>query len=201
MSAPAATATRFEPAARGLLTPPGGILVWLVVFLELLTFGIGLAVFVHLKAGEPAVFWAGQAGLSPGTALANTLLLLTGGWLMANALVRLRAGATVRARRDLVAAALCGVGFLGVKGWEYAGKLGQGHGLHQDTFHTLYWLLGGFHYLHVVVAVVLLAAMAWHLRGGACSPELREHIEGSAVFWHLCDLIWLLLVPVIYLVR
>lgn len=185
--------------ANGLLTPPGGFLVWLIVFVEVLTFGVGLVVFVRLKAGEAAVFHAGQAGLSRGTALINTLLLLTGGWVMANAVGRLRAGAVSDARRGMVRAGLFGVAFLVVKSGEYVEKLRLGLDLHRDTFHTLYWLLTGFHFLHVVVAVILLGAMAWGLRRGACSREHAENVESSAVFWHLCDLIWLLLMPVLYL--
>lgn len=183
------------------ITPPGGILVWMVVFLELLTFGIGLAIFVRLRASEPEVFRQGQAGLNTVTALVNTLLLLTGGWRMANALVRLRARDWIGARRETLFAAVLGGGFLVVKGGEYAAKLGHGHGLNHDTFHLLYWFLTGFHFLHVVVAVILLLAMARALGRSERDPELPDHVEGSAIFWHLCDLIWLLLLPVVYLIR
>ena len=182
-----------------LFTPPGGALVWMIVFLELLTFGIGLIVFLRCKAAEPEVFRDGQAGLGQVLAFANTLLLLTGGWLMADALDRVRARRVSDAFRGIGLAAAFGLLFLLVKGGEYASKFGRGLDLHHDTFHTLYWLLTGFHYLHVVVAIILLLAMAWGLRHGECTEEHALNIEGSAVFWHLCDLIWLLLMPVVYL--
>jgi nitric oxide reductase NorE protein len=172
----------------------------MIVFLELLTFGIGLIVFLRFKAAEPASFRHGQAGLGQVPAFVNTLILLTGGWLMANALDRIRERRVFDARRAMGLATAFGVAFLIVKGWEYAKKLGQGLDLHHDSFHTMYWLLTGFHYLHVVVAVILLGAMAWGLRCGECTGEHATNIESSAVFWHLCDLIWLLLMPVIYLI-
>lgn len=182
-----------------LFTPPGGALVWMIVFLELLTFGIGLIVFLRFKAAEPESFRHGQAGLGQVAAFVNTLLLLTGGWLMANALDRIRAQRVSDALRGMGLAAAFGVAFLIVKGGEYTQKFGQGFDLHHDSFHTMYWLLTGFHYLHVVVAVILLVAMAWGLRHGKCTGDHALNIESSAVFWHLCDLIWLLLMPVIYL--
>ena len=182
-----------------VFAPPGGALVWMIVFLELLTFGIGLIVFLRCKAAEPQVFRDGHAGLGQVLAFVNTLLLLTGGWLMADALDRVRARRVSDALRGIGLAAAFGLLFLLAKGGEYASKLGQGLDLHHDTFHTLYWLLTGFHYLHVVVAIILLLAMAWGLRHGECTEEHALNIEGSAVFWHLCDLIWLLLMPVVYL--
>lgn len=182
-----------------LLEPPGGILVWMIVFVEVLTFALGLAVFVHLKTEEPLPFAHGQAALSRTLAAVNTLLLLTGGWRMALALARLRRHEVPAARREIGLAVLCGLGFVLVKAGEYGAKLAQGLDLHHSTFYTLYWLLTGFHFLHVVVAVILLLAMAHGLRRGCCSAEHFENVESTAVFWHLCDLIWLLLMPVIYL--
>lgn len=184
-----------------LLHPPGGLLIWLVVFVELLTFGLALAVFVSLRAQEPELFRAGQAGLHLSAALANTLLLLTGGWWMANATARLRQGDLNATRRYLFAAATCGLGFLVVKGSEYAAKIHLGLDLSHDTFHTLYWLITGFHYLHVFAALLLLLVMARGLRLHGAEGEWVEHVESSAIFWHFCDLVWLLLLPVVYLLH
>ncbi len=182
-----------------LFDPPGGLLVWMIVFLEVLTFGIGLIVFLRFKAAEPTVFREARSHLGQVPALVNTLVLLTGGWLMARALDRLRETSIPAARWRMSLAAAFGVAFLIVKGWEYAAKLRLGLDLHHDTFHTMYWLLTGFHYLHVLVAVILLVAMSRGLRQGACTEEQATNIEASGIFWHLCDLIWLLLMPVIYL--
>ena len=53
----------------------------------------------------------------------------------------------------------------------------------------------------LLVAVVLLLVMARALRNTATTNETRENVEASAIFWHLCDLVWLLLLPVVYLLR
>lgn len=183
------------------LEPPGGILVWIIVFLELLTFSAGLLVFIVQGRQEAGAFHAGRALLNQPIALANTLILLTGGWCMANGIVALRRDNRIPAGRWIGGAIFTGLAFLVLKGAEYAEKIQHGIGFGSDTFFTLYWLLTGFHFLHVVVAVVLLIVM-WS--GVRCEKYHRgqlQDVESSGIFWHMCDLIWLLLYPVIYLLQ
>jgi len=181
--------------------PPGGLLVWLIVGLEVITFGVGLAVFAAESTAQAAVFRRGREELNQGIALANTLILLTGGWCMANSIARLRGGEVRAAGRWIVGAMVSAAFFLGLKSCEYADKIGHGHGLHADSFYTLYWLLTGFHFLHVAAALVILGLMARGIRRGDYTAAHHEDVAGSGVFWHLCDLIWLLLYPIIYLLR
>ncbi|MEJ6571348.1 MAG: cytochrome c oxidase subunit 3 [Akkermansiaceae bacterium] len=67
-----------------------------------------------------------------------------------------------------------------------------------DTFFTFYWLLSSFHVMHVIVGLVILARLAFRLNK-AEQPIKTEDYEAGGVFWHMCDLIWLFLFPVIYL--
>jgi nitric oxide reductase NorE protein len=175
--------------------------VWLIVFLELLTFAVGLGIFIYFSREQPTVFAHGRASLRQPIAFVNTLLLLTGGWCMANALTRLRVG-NVGAAQGWIAGAVSTAGlFLVLKCVEYADKLAHGFDLRADSFFTLYWLLTGFHFLHVAAALVLLALM-WHgIRSGRYTATDHGDVESAGVFWHLCDLIWLLLYPVLYLLR
>ena len=183
------------------LEPPGGILVWIIVILELITFAAGLGVFVVQSRVEAAAFQAGRALLNQPIALANTLILLTGGWCMANGIGFLRRGQRIPAGRWIAGALASGVAFLILKGFEYAEKIQHGFGFGEDTFFTLYWLLTGFHFLHVVVAFVLLLVMRAGVYCGRYHCHNFHDVESSGIFWHLCDLIWLLLYPVIYLLR
>lgn len=202
MSSLALAATDGAPHPRPrplLLEPPGGFLVWLIVVVEVITFGAGLAVFAAQEAGNVAVFREGRAHLSQGIALANTIALLTGGWCMATGIHALRHGQHGRARSWILAAIATGALFLGLKAWEYAGKLQQGLDLHASPFHTLYWLLTGFHFLHVAAAMVILAVLTRGIRRGTYTADSHADVEAGGVFWHMCDLIWLLLYPVIYL--
>ena len=186
-------------AKASVFEPPGGILIWIIVVVELLTFGAGLVVFAVQKRSEPAVFALGHARLSQPVALANTVILLTGGWFMANALIRFRGEQHRAASAWTGAAMLSGFAFLALKGWEYADKLDHGLTLRHDSFFTLYWLLTVFHCMHVAVAVVILTVFRISLRRGNCTAAHSESFEAGGIFWHLCDLVWLLLYPVLYL--
>jgi nitric oxide reductase NorE protein len=186
---------------RRVTEPPGGLLVWLIVLLEAFTFCVGLVIFIAQSKTNAAVFQHGRESLNQTIALANTLILLTGGWCMANSLTRLRAGATQLARRWIGGAIFSALAFLLFKSVEYADKLAHGHGLHAGEFFTLYWSLTGFHFLHVATALVILVLMWRGLRRGRYTATQHEDVEGAGIFWHLCDFIWLLLYPIIYLLR
>jgi nitric oxide reductase NorE protein len=96
-------------------------------------------------------------------------------------------------------AIITGAAFLVLKSVEYAEKLNHGSGFGDDTFFTTYYLLTGFHFLHVAVAVCLLGVMWSGIRRGHYHRDDHQDVESSGVFWHLCDLVWLLLYPIIYL--
>ncbi len=188
-----------QPVATEPFEPPGGLLVWIVIVVETLTFGAGLVTFAVSRRDEPAVFAAGRAALHQPLALANTFVLLTGGWLMANALASLRAGRAKGAERWILAASASGALFLVLKSVEWAEKLRHGLGLHHDSFFTYYWLLTGFHFLHVAVAVVILLGLYRGIRRGRYTAADHLDVESGGAFWHMCDLIWLLVYPTVYL--
>ncbi len=189
------------PTHAAFTEPPGGLLVWLIVLLEVFTFCVGLVIFLVQRRADPVAFSHGRDSLNQTIAFANTLILLTGGWCMANSLTRLRAGVTTGATRWIGGAVLSALAFLVLKSVEYADKLNHGYGLHTDAFFTLYWLLTGFHFLHVATAMVILLLMWRGLRRGHYTAAQHGDVESAGVFWHLCDLIWLLLYPIIYLLR
>lgn len=187
------------PKAEGLFEPPGGVLVWIIVFIEVVTFGAGLGVFLAQARELPAEFESGRALLNKPLALVNTLILLTGGWCMANSLASLRQGKNLPAWRWIVGAMGTGGTFLILKGIEYSEKFAHGVSFGNDTFFTMYFALTGFHLIHVLVAVLLLSFMARGIRRGSYHGGEHQDVESSAIFWHMCDLIWLLVYPIIYL--
>lgn len=172
----------------------------MIVALELLTFMAGIVVFLYQKNLHVEEFAAGKSALNQEIAFANTLLLLTGGWLMAIALVAIRKGDVRRGHLRILGAAAAGIGFLVLKGIEYYEKVKTGVGFGEDSFYTIYISLTGFHFLHVLVAVVILLFLARALKRGRYTTEDHFDIESGGIFWHMCDLIWLLIYPAIYLV-
>ena len=92
-----------------------------------------------------------------------------------------------------------GILFLFIKGYEFYDKIGHGLTIDYDSFFTFYWLLTGFHFIHVLVGVVILLFVARGIRKAVYSKDDYLDVESGGAFWHMCDLIWLFLFPVLYL--
>ena len=172
---------------------PGDLMIWVLIVSELLVFGAGLAAFLAVRLTDPAGFAAAQDHLHRSAAGINTIVLVTSGWLAALGAEATEAGRISRARAFLSAAAALGLVFLAVKWVEYADKAAQGIGVETHPFFTFYYLITGFHAAHVAAGVVVLLLVA-------ARAQPRE-VEAGAAFWHMVDLVWILVFPVIYLLR
>lgn len=167
---------------------PGNPLMWVLIISELAVFGAFFLAFEVARLLHPDVFMAGQSGLDVRLGGLNTLFLVSSGYLAARGV---HAGAA--AWRWFCGASLLGVAFLVVKCIEYGHKFAQGFGLESDVFHTLFFLMTGFHAMHVVLGLIILAIVAW--------KNTPANLETGAAFWHMVDLIWLILFPLVYLLR
>ena len=168
-------------------------MMWVLILSELAVFGLLLGAFAVARAVNPAVFASGQAVLDAGLAGLNTVVLVTSGWAAARGAEAARGGAAPACRRWLVLAIGLGGGFIAIKLGEYANEIAAGAGLETSTFFTLYFLLTGFHLLHVALGMVILTVV---LPGASAAA-----VETGASFWHMVDLVWVLMFPIIYLVR
>lgn len=172
---------------------PGHPMMWVLIGSELLVFGGALLAFSGARLADAGAFAAGQDRLDRLTGLANVFVLLSSGLFAAFAVVASQQGNVRRIRANLAIAGLLGVVFLSFKMHEYSTEMGMGIGFDSGTFFTLYFLITGFHALHVALGLVVLAIVAvW--------PS-RTNVETGAAFWHMVDLVWLLVFPVVYLVR
>ncbi|MBP2301010.1 cytochrome c oxidase subunit 3 [Azospirillum picis] len=175
---------------------PGNLMIWILIVSELAAFGAAFLGFSVARAFDPAGFAAGQAGLDGTLGAVNTMVLVTSGYLAARAVAAGRRGAPSQARLALAAAALLAAVFLAVKAVEYAHLIGAGLTIDSGGFHTLYFLLTGFHALHVAAGMVILPLVGFSGR-----ETLVDNLETGAAFWHMVDLVWVLLYPLVYLIR
>jgi len=181
------------------LQPPGGLMIWIFIFMELLAFGLAFVVFAALRSRNLGLFEASQAQLNHGLALINTLVLVTSGYLVALANGFYDRGDQPRASRFLVAAIGLGAVFVVIKALEYRDKVAHGLTTGVNQFYDFYWLLTAFHLFHVLLGILVLAYMAVKLRRGEPFAAPDFNLKTGSAFWHMCDLIWVLLFPVLYL--
>jgi nitric oxide reductase NorE protein len=170
---------------------PGDLLIWVLIISELLVFGAGLGAFLSVRLTDPVGFAEAQQHLDRTGAALNTVVLITSGYLAALALQFRQAARRVAARLALMGAAALGTVFLVIKGVEYARKAVEGINYDTHPFFMFYYLLTGFHAAHVIAGVILLLLVAWR--------DAPENIEMGAAFWHMVDLVWVLLFPIVYL--
>jgi nitric oxide reductase NorE protein len=180
---------------------PGGTVIWLFVAIELLTFGLFFVGFAAARRADPAPFVAGQAQLHPLLGAINTCVLLCGGWLAARAVLANRCNEGRAAAAYLGGAAASGILFMAIKLHEYAGVFAAGISLSTSSFWFFYLFLTGLHFLHVLAGVGFLLPTAWRAAHDAYGPAEPATVEAVAVFWHLVDLIWIFLFPLLYLAR
>lgn len=172
---------------------PGDLMMWILIVSELLVFGLGLLAFLSVRISDPVGFAEAQDLLARTSAGINTVILITSGFLAALAARAADNSAKTRTRIYLTGAALLGVVFLIIKGIEFSDKIALGISTETHPFFTFYYLLTGFHAAHVIAGIIILGLVGW-----------RAHprtVEVGVAFWHMVDLVWVLLFPILYLLR
>ncbi|MDR9878355.1 cytochrome c oxidase subunit 3 [Pseudomonas allii] len=174
---------------------PGDLAMWFFILAELTVFAMLILAFAVTQRLEPEAFASGRAQLDTSTGLAMTLSLLTTGLLAALALQQVRLGHWRRSAGLFGAALLVALVYVGIKLGEYTHLVEVGLGMEYSRFFTLYWVLTGFHLLHVLLGMLILGWLAvacW--RGGVAV----NGVESGVLYWHMVDLVWVVLFPVVY---
>jgi len=185
--------------------------MWLFLFSEVLFFSGLFLLYLAYRSRHPDGFRAGAAGMQVALGTANTLVLLTGSAAAAVAVADLEGGRTGRSALLQAATALLGLVFLGVKALEWradilagfypgaAAMAGRSHG--EQLFCSLYFMMTGVHGLHVLAGTALFGASLRRTLAGRVRPGHGIFLENTGLFWHLVDVVWIYLWPLLYLVR
>ncbi len=180
---------------------PGDLAMWFFILAELSVFALMFIAFSWLRTTEREVFLAGQALLHPGAGLINTLVLLTASVMAAEGVRANRLNRQGAASRWLMGAILISLVYVVIKLWEYA-VLGQaGYGLNGNRFFMAYFLLTGVHFMHVLLGLVILGYMAGKLRRRGYGPDKVVGLESGVCYWHMVDLLWIVLFPLVYVIQ
>jgi nitric oxide reductase NorE protein len=191
-----ATAERVKP--RRL---PGVEGVWVFIGADSVIFAILFLSFMQDRLKDPALFEASRQTLNTNLGGIDTLILLTSSWSVALAVQAMKRDLVDREPLLLLGGALTGLMFVVSKSIEYFEKFVHGINPGTNPFFMWYFTLTGIHLIHVVVGTSLLTYLWVRSRRGTYDHLHKSVPESVASYWHLVDLLWIVLFPLLYLMK
>jgi nitric oxide reductase NorE protein len=180
---------------------PGDLAMWIFILAELLVFAVFFASYAFARSGNVELFNHYQQTLNRDIGAANTVILITGSLFVVLAVQAIKAGKALLCRNWLLAAVSMGALFVILKSVEFADKFAHGINLSTNTFYMFYLSLTFFHFMHVIMGMIILGAVAWKAHYGEYSAAQHTGVETGASYWHMVDLVWIVLFPLIYVIR
>ena len=186
--------------------------MWAFIATEVLFFGVLFAAYVVCRWRFPLAFVEGSAHTDFAMGTTETAILLTSGCLAAIALRQIQLDRARQSAVLLMITSALGMAFLILHGMEYHDEFEEGliPGIRYtqtgpdargvELFFSLYYVITGFHSLHVLIGVVVLLVMAIRSWRGAFSSAYYTPIEITGLYWSLVDIAWIFVYPAIYLV-
>ncbi len=181
--------------------PPGDLAIWIFICAELLVFAVFFASYAFTRASHVELFNEWQQTLNRDYALLNTLALITSSYFVVRAIAAVRENRSDAGLRWLLGALAMGALFLVVKSMEYAEHYSHGINLRTNLFFMFYFSLTFFHFMHVLMGMVILGVNAAILRKGGYTAENHRGMETGGSYWHMVDMVWLILFPLVYVMR
>ena len=181
----------FEAAKLGL---------WTFLATEVLLFGALFTAYTVFREKYPAMFQSEHLKLNRVLGTLNTLVLITSSLAVVLGVDAIRRGKARLLERYYGATILLGAVFLCVKYIEWTEEFR--HGLYPGTniFFSLYFMMTGLHGIHVILGMGVLAYVVVLSRRGRFSAGYHTPVEVAGLYWHFVDLVWIYLLPLLYLI-
>ncbi|MFC2057409.1 cytochrome c oxidase subunit 3 family protein [Campylobacterota bacterium] len=185
--------------------PPGDFAIWIIIYVELVTFAALFIGYAFARRADVELFNQSQLLLDQRSGLINTLILITSSYFIVKAIGVIKTvdiqKASILSSRWLLAAIVLGSSFIVIKTIEFSDKFEQGINLSTNTFFMFYILLTAFHFMHVLLGLVILYAV--YKKTKMCGYNRHDYrgMETGASYWHLVDILWIILFPLIYIMR
>lgn len=192
ISAPAGDAEERVPGNRG---------IWVGILCELTEFALMFVAYAWFKLTHPADFDNGPTMLNTASGVANTVVMLTSGYFAVRALSAIRRNDVTGARNWLIATLVGGIAFLVIKAFEFRWNVDHGVVGTGNSFIAIYYYLTFNHLVHVVWGCLGLIWAILRTSFGAYSPEDHEGLEAATLYWHATDLAWIVIFPLLYVLR
>lgn len=184
--------------------------IWIFLATEILLFGGLFLTYAVLRVENHAAFDEAGRHASMFYGTLNTAILMTSSLFAAVAVAaNEKGGSRALLRWCLMATLALGVGFLIVKGLEYHQDIvehlypGPGFPARMPAaigFFSLYWVMTGLHAVHLTIGLCVIGRVLIIARRAVLPDNFHRTLEVSALYWHLIDVIWVLLYPIFYLV-
>ncbi len=206
----AAFAPQFDDADQQRTASNLGI--WLFLATEILFFGVLFAAYAITRVRFPEAFAAASRLTNLPLAASNTAVLVTSSLTMALGVHAAQRGARRALVGWLAVTVALGCAFLAIKGVEYridyvehlVPALNFRHEGPQadqvELFFYMYFFITGVHALHVLIGIGCIATIAVMASRDAFSPQYYTPVDVTGLYWHLVDVIWLFVFPILYLV-
>jgi nitric oxide reductase NorE protein len=179
--------------------------VWLVIYVELFTFGVIFIGYSIARYNNVEMFNESQLLLNKSAGFLNTILLITSSWLVMKAVENIKDVYDdfdiKKASNYLLLAIGLGALFVISKVVELVHIFGQGIHLSTNTFFTFYILLALFHLMHVLLGMFILFVLYQNSKANKYTKESHIGLESGALYWHMVDLLWIVLFPLVYIMR
>lgn len=177
----------------------GKLGMWIFLASEVMFFSGFFTAFVILRNSNLATFAKGAAELSWPLAALNTVVLIGSSLTMAMAILSLEQGKKSRFQLYMFITFLCACTFLVVKYIEYTTKFHHGIFPSTSTFFALYFIMTGFHAMHVIGGMI---PIGWILSRSFSQKGYQDYgrVEILGLYWHFVDLVWIFLFPILYLI-
>jgi len=186
--------------------------MWLFLSTEIMFFGVLFASYTICRVLYPEGFAEASRHTDMLFGTIETAVLLTSSSLVALALRSIKLDQRRAATWLLLGTAALGVTFLVMHGFEYYNEYTEHlipginfdqpgpHSRAIELFFCLYYFITGFHSVHVIIGVVLISTLAIRVAHGTFGPKNYTTLELTALYWHLVDIVWIFVYPIIYLV-
>ena len=187
--------------ATGKKNLPGDFALWIFIFAEMLVFGVLFVAYAFTRAYHVELFNESQLTLSRISGAINTLVLITSSYFVVRGVTAIKQGLSKQCAYWLTGAFLLGGIFISIKLVEFHAKYAADISMSTNAFYMFYLSLTFFHFMHVLMGMIILAFIIVKVRRGGYSAQDYVGVETGASFWHMVDFLWIILFPLVYIIR
>lgn len=180
---------------------PGDFALWIFIFAEMLAFGVLFVAYAFARAQNVELFNESQLTLSRTSGAINTLVLITSSYFVVRGVSAIKRDLSKQCTYWLTGAVLLGSVFISIKTVEFYTKFSADITMSTNTFYMFYLSLTFFHFMHVLMGMIILIYIIAKARRGAYNAQNYIGVETGASFWHMVDFLWIILFPLVYIIR